>query len=164
MSASDRGEVEILERALRGLTPQSAHVDRDRLMFAAGVASTQRARRTWQGLAAASSLIAAALAVALGLHPPTTCTETVIRDHYVYVPVAASPALTQPGSGGLVAVASHEPGPPAGDVHLMQLRGVVLRWGVDALPRPQLGPATAGPRTPPTSAYDRRELSQSEKF
>ena len=166
MSTASAGEQEHFEQTLRGLTPSAANLDRDGLMFAAGAATAQRPGRLWQGAFAAAGLSAVSLGLMLALRPPTVVTETVTRDRIVHVPVTATPATVAshgPVAGEAtrpLALEDHHLTP--GDLRLRQMRDVILRWGVDAVPRPQVEPESRSLPARPTSAFDRHELLESD--
>ncbi len=95
-----------LESALKALAPAPAVVDRDRLMFEAGVASARRSvsvarRLAWPSIAAALGLIVAGESAALVLQPGPRVVErvVVVREPAVpalekSTPAPETPALT----------------------------------------------------------------------
>ena len=125
-----------LEEALKSLQPLAGAFDRDRLMYRAGQASAPRRGWAWPALASVLALTSAGLAFALVLQPVPQSVERVI---YVEVPAAPEEAVSpgdsiaSPVGGSPAAVfGSSRPDPLA----YAQLRSVVLRDGVDAMPRP----------------------------
>ena len=130
-------EVTALEAALAGLAPAPAALDRDRLMFRAGLAAARRPGWLWPGAAGVLSLATATLAVLLAVRPGPEVVERVV---YREVPVRIE---RQP-----------EPGPPGREVdepswggeagRYFQTREQLLRWGLDGVPvPPPLMPAPA---------------------
>jgi len=107
------GEVARVERALAQFSPRTANVDRDRLMFLAGAASTlnpvahgrvSRAdaadKRAWQWPAATAALAATSLALAVALFlRPEPQLRIVYQDRPAAVataePPAAAPAVVE---------------------------------------------------------------------
>jgi hypothetical protein len=117
-------EVSALEAALAGLPPAPAGLDRDRLMFRAGLAASRRPGWLWPGAAGVLGLATATLAVLLALRPEPVVVERVVyRD--VPVRVERQPARE-----------TDEPswGEEAG--RYFQAREQLLGRGLDGVPVP----------------------------
>ena len=130
--------------ALAALAPRPPALDRDRLLFNAGRASTPRPW-FWRLTAASSTMLAAALAAALLLRPPPQPVE-----HIVYVRVEPTPQplpKTDAPPSPPAPVESEPPPAPAlyswPSTPYTRLEARVLRWGLDGLAEPT--PASAAP-------------------
>ncbi len=161
--SEDQGSLESVEQALAGFTPAPPRLDRDRLMFLAGQASTQasvhteklalpagRANWLWPASTAALAATSLALAAAL-LVRPMPQPQVVYRDR---------PVLVQPPRG-IQSPPAHErdvapqpvlPSPglaegPATHGGYLKTRGVALRIGLDGLGSPSGGSNAANPAT-----------------
>jgi len=145
-------ELTAVESALAGLVPARSHVDRDQLMFQAGLASTQawgRSRWLWPAVAAALAVVACGEGVVLATRRPS------VRVVVVREPVKSSEDQPAP-----VVILSHSPLPsspvPDASAHTepdaLRLRRQILRFGVDELPeRPPLLTHSSGETKPPVS-------------
>jgi hypothetical protein len=130
-------EVSALEAALAGLAPAPAVLDRDRLMFRAGLAASRRPGWLWPGATGVLVLATATLAVLLALRPGPVVVERVV-DRDVPVRVERQPEQGPP------ARETDEPswGGEAG--RYFQTREQLLRRGLDGVPvPPPLAPAPA---------------------
>jgi hypothetical protein len=130
-------EVSALEAALAGLAPAPAVLDRDRLMFRAGVAASRRPGWLWPGAAGVLGVATATLAVLLAVRPgPVVVERVVIRE----VPGRAEPQRQQ----AVPAQGTHEPSWGRGVGPYFQIQEQLLRHGLDGVPvPPPLPPAPA---------------------
>jgi hypothetical protein len=127
------GELASFESALRRLSPATARIDRDQLMFRAGCASAARSKRIprwlWPAATAAMTLVSATLAVLLAQgdrEPPGRGQRPV--------DVATTPASPRaPSSDDAEQTVEY---PPLSQVAYFSLRETVLDRGVDAIPGP----------------------------
>jgi hypothetical protein len=134
-------ELNPIESALEKLAPARSRIDRDRLMFQAGVnsAKAQSPRRwVWPAIAASLAVVAlsesAALAVRRGpsvlvvQQPAPVVPDQAVRPEPVQILIQAPPTQSQ----------EQEPWLPAGS-EALSIRRQVLRFGVEGLPdRPSL--------------------------
>jgi hypothetical protein len=127
-----------LEAALAGLAPAPAALDRDRLMFRAGLASARRPGWPWPCAAGVLGLTAAMLAVLLALRPGPQVEERLV---VVEVPVPVekpSPAPEQKSEQEPLGRETDEPSWRGGPY--FQTQEQLLRWGLDGLPVPPPAP------------------------
>ena len=136
-----------LEAALGSLSPAAPTLDRDRLMFRAGQASTRRRARAWQGLAAA---LAVTTTVSIVLRPA----PSAVRPTFV-------PGSGQTGSGGSFLANAPEPLTrharlAAAGTYFRQRQALLSGEEEAAMPTsaPSTGAADALPRLP-TRLLDR---------
>ncbi len=157
MPRFDPENVSALERALAGLAPSIAGLNRDRLMFAAGQSAARRRRRLWPVATGLMAAVAACLAVALLLRPGPAPEVRYVR---VEVPAAPAPAP---------AVTEPEPAAPdAAPVPLpasayWRVQQAMLRRGLDVAPEAAGAPPTAAlpaAEVAPLSAWDWRSHSR----
>ena len=106
--------------ALGGLRPAPAGLDRDRLMFQAGRASTRRTRHLWRAVAA---VLAACLCLSIAFRPPPRETVRIVR---VAAPPSQAPAHPTVRE-------SSTPWPVRPDSYI-RMRSAVLERGLCALP------------------------------
>jgi hypothetical protein len=127
-----------LELALAALTPSAGHINRDRLMYAAGRRSAGR-RWTWQLTCGLLTLATVWMGAAWFLRagaPPT--------DRIVYVPLSVAPGSHEAMRSGPEDASTAVQTPSiatTGGVYL-HMRDDVLRWGAD-----YLAPKSAMPTT-----------------
>lgn len=140
-------ELTRLEADLLSLTPVLPHLDRDQLMFAAGLASKRS--WVWPTATAVMSAVALTLGVILVTRP-----APVDRVEYVTVPARPDPTPA-PKPNPQVPTPKPAPAPytsqetPWPERHgYFQLQDQVLRWGLDGLPNAR--PAPEPPRKPDT--------------
>ena len=164
-------ELMAIESALGGLIPVSAGLDRDRLMFQAGVLSRSRSGRAgwvWPSVAAVLSLAVACESVFLAWRPAPRVVERIV---VVHEPVAPSPAepprdraapLLAPVVISSQDVESPDAIPEAlayltatRNSDYLRLQDMVLRFGLDAFPEPVRRSA------PPGSHHDMPESRSS---
>jgi hypothetical protein len=127
-------ELAELETALAALRPAPPALDRDRLMFRAGLASARRGRWLWTGTTAALALVAAGLGTALVLRPaPPTIERTV----YVEKPEPPSPQAVESIPADSASSRAVE--------RYFRFRDELLSRGLDALPEPPAGPPAESP-------------------
>jgi hypothetical protein len=144
MPEPDAKDLNELERALAGLLPSAAGLDRDRLMFQAGRTARGPGRWRWPAATGAMTAVAAGLGLMLLLRADP---EPVIVVHNAPVIQSAVPAANQ-------SAPADAPAPPraADNVQAAQsvwrLQETALRHGPDALPEP--GPS--GAPAPATAA------------
>lgn len=145
-------DLNTFESALRDLTPAPSALDRDALMFAAGLAhATRRARPAllWQLATAALALVAAGQAALLATRPTTTVERPTIVQQ-----APPPPALTPPPA----------PRPnvrlPAPRTDQQRLALQLARYGLDALPP---APAAVAARSdPPPNTPSAADLLRAE--
>jgi hypothetical protein len=121
-------------RTLAEAAPHPGHLNRDALLFAAGLAAGRR-RRFWPAVAAALALLSAGLGATLLLRAPAV--REVDRIVYVQVPAPVpesvrppTPAPSTPEEPSPLASA-----PPGAEwIAGLRLRNQVLRDGLSALP------------------------------
>ncbi len=124
-----------IEAGLGSLVPTRSRIDRDRVMFRAGQASSRRPSsngRAWMAIAASLALVASAEGYLLARRPSTEIVERVIvvrepADSPIAPSVerVTSPAPSRPGSSLGLGRTAHE-----------RMAEQVLRYGLDGLPRP----------------------------
>lgn len=137
-------ELTALESSLSALRPLPDRLNRDQLMFEAGRLSARR--RSWAWPAATGALAASCMILsgALVLRAPPAPAERIV---YVPSPApAAAPDRTAapPAAAAVAGVPSTLEDEPAVNVaNLLSQRGLVLRFGADALPDATLAPAGA---------------------
>ena len=153
----DEPELSEIEAALGSLVPSRSRVDRDRVMYQAGRASSRPApsgRRPWIAVAASLGLVALGEAALLARAP---------SERVVFVrepaPSPAGPALEvasvrPPASGPRPPGPSPDLGPGAHN----RLAWQVLRYGLDGLPAPS--PSAGGGDLAPWPAPSRRILRE----
>jgi hypothetical protein len=125
-----------LESALQALVPLAGRLDRDRLFFQAGRASTPRPRWVWPCATGAMAALALGLGVALTVRPGPQTVERV-----VYVSIDRAPANADRDRVTPMPPAAVTPPAATADAGPVQpgylgLQQQVLRWGPDALPDP----------------------------
>lgn len=160
-------ELRIVEQALAGLAPAAPRIDRDRLMFLAGQASSGRepradanlaktrpigklshpARLLWPATSAALAATSLALAIAL-VNRPAPAERIVYRDREVIVADAAPslPVTTPPLTKGPPKALSTASATLPAD-NYVRTRDLALRLGLDALGN---APRGGGDRETPT--------------
>ena len=129
-------ELRMIEEALGRLAPARSRLDRDRLMFQAGVLSARspaRHRWVWPSIAAALALLAMSESILLAVRPRT-------RVVLAQAPPPQEPPVSQPSIELLSNVEpsrsrAPEPWLP-GDSAGLGLKRQVLRFGLDGLPDP----------------------------
>ncbi len=129
-------EPDPIEAALGRLTPARSRLDRDRLMFQAGVNSVKaRTARQWVWPAIAASL--AALAVSESVLLATRPRARIVVVQRPVVPAQDAGARSEPVEilvqTPQVQASEPEPWPPAGG-EMLGLRQQVLRFGLEGLP------------------------------
>ena len=135
-----------LAAALASLRPAAPTLNRDSLLFNAGLASAPRPW-FWRVCAAVSTTATAVLALVLVMRPPPTPVVSI-----VYVPVAASreDQPTKPEAPPPPAPPESEPAAPPyfswPTTPYARMEERVLRWGLDGLAEPTPPPA-APPET-----------------
>ena len=141
-------ELKAIEASLGSLVPQWGGLDRDRLMYSAGVASARGQRSAgwmWPAATAVMTLLSATLAVSLaGRDEP----RVVERIKYVsdVGPTKTTPDPSPPG----VSVDQERQLPvDASFVSYLRLRRLVLAGGVEALPPPPARRDDGGARPAP---------------
>jgi len=117
------------ESALAGLRPADPSIDRDRLMFLAGCASVRRPSWMWPSV---TVLLAVVLAVLLIARPAPQQIERIIYIESDRLPTAWMPT----------ARTEHMVPPEA---MYVKLRNRVLKYGLDALPKPKFSVLTDEP-------------------
>lgn len=144
------GEME-LEAALAGLTPaRAASINRDRVMFLAGRASTRRRRYLWQG---ASVLLLVVLVASLVTRPKPE-REPAQRDL-----IAAGRNQTVSVTVAAGATPDIDPAQVEAYRDYVRLRRWVLERGVDALPGSAVAPE--GRSLTPTAGQTLRDFLSS---
>ncbi len=169
-------ELNEIERALGQLNPARGRLDRDRIMFQAGVLHAQARSRTrwvWPSLAATLALVAVSESVALAVRPaprvvvvqqPAPLPESVAP----HAPRVGPPPSAVPGSAAPEPIEILSQAPPSeeepddlwtmGGGEALALRRQVLRFGVDGLPDlpPLLSQSDgkADESSPPLRRYD----------
>jgi hypothetical protein len=128
-------ELNPIESALGRLAPARSRIDRDRLMFQAGVNSAKAQtplRWVWPAIAASLAVVAVSESVVMAVRPgpgvvvvqqPAVQEDRAVRPEPVQILVQAPPS---PSS-------EQEPWLPAGN-NAMGLRRQVLRFGLEGLP------------------------------
>jgi hypothetical protein len=133
-------EVTALEAALAGLAPAPAVLDRDRLMFRAGLAASRRPGWLWPCAAGVLGLAAVTLAVLLALRPgPVVVERVIVRE----VPVRIE---RQPEQGP-PARETDEPSRVGWAGPYFQTQERLFHWVLDGVPVP--------PPLPPAPALDK---------
>jgi hypothetical protein len=143
-----------IESALAGLVPVPSRLDRDQLMFKAGVASARSApvrRWVWPSVAAAFALAMISESLVLAIRPGPRVIERVV---VVREPAHAAPAIAPSNTAKLrptpaaTLIDTRSPEPPSfasswvGAPDYRRMENLVLRLGLDALPE------LASPRLP----------------
>ncbi len=131
-------ELNPIESALGRLAPARSRIDRDRLMFQAGVisAKAQSLRRwVWPSIAVSLAVVALSESVALAVRPMPSVVvvqqlapvaeDRAVRPDPVQILIQAPPSQSS----------EQEPWVPAGSATL-GLRRQVLRFGLEGLPDP----------------------------
>ena len=141
----DRGSLDEFERALSGLQPRKAAVDRDRLMFLAGQAAAQRSRgssKFWPAATVMVALVAGGLGHFSGSRTVST-TTTAPSDRSAIASGDSHPTgdNLRPTRNVTLSIAARPEAQPFGGASYssdplayINLRHSVARWGVDALP------------------------------
>ena len=179
LSEHDPLEQDPLEQALRQFTPRPSTLDRDRLMFLAGMETRGEGRGThaiqkqvwlWPALTAGMSTVAACLAFALAWQMSRPPLERIIVRE---VPAPAVSPVPQPQQETVVQAENiaNKPVPqqfissplplslPASSV--LQMRNLALRFGVEALPANQRSQAWSAS---PPSAIDQWQQLRDGSF
>jgi len=128
------GDLNSLEAALKVLIPAS-NLNRDRLMFEAGRATTRKRRWVWPSLTAAALLLSGMLSAILVMRP------TVERPIYVQIQPPAPAPMPAP--------LATEPAQPLARADYLRLRDQLLTDGVESLP-----PSSPAPVSPPLRLKD----------
>jgi len=137
-----QSELAAIETVLRGLTPATETIQRDRLMYLAGRASAQRAssisRFAWPLTTAALLL----LSLTLGARSMLS-SGPVERIIYVDRPAHGEQSMARLDSTMSPAASPARFQAPQGDqLNYMQLRNVVLTRGADSMPAPSASGAS----------------------
>ncbi len=127
-----------LETALASLSPKATSVDRDRLMYLAGLAAASKSpapSRLWRLATAASLLMAASFGGML-----------LVRgsQQVVYIERHEPADVSQPDRSSVAAQDDHRPQQKQIPADYLKLRRLVLADGVDALPSPKPRPGSGG--------------------
>jgi hypothetical protein len=138
-------EINALEQALTALAPLPSAIDRDRLMYRAGQASSAGRRWPWPSATAVLAMAVAALGAVVIFRPEATVAPQAasaekgkvrVVEKIVYVKVPA-PAPAEPKSTPPASTSSEAPaedlGPVAFSMGHFQLQNQLLRWGLDGL-------------------------------
>ncbi len=148
-------ELKALESALGDLVPAKSRVDRDRLMYQAGLLATQTPRYSrwlWPAIAAALAVVAGAEGLVLAARPHVRVIERVV--------VVREPAKGVDESPSPIVILSQSPQEPSSvqdslsltNSDALRLRGQMLRFGIDELPeRPSLLTHSSGDVQPPAT-------------
>jgi hypothetical protein len=126
-------ELTPLERALRGLTPSAAPLNRDTVMFQAGRASAPPSR-LWPVATAACSLVALGFGFVLaprsapGSAQPAVVQQVIVRPQNAPAPSVEPPTPPEPSTVNAAPLWE----PPASQYD--QVRENVLHLGLDGLP------------------------------
>jgi hypothetical protein len=131
-----------LEAALRTLAPAAPAIDRDRLMFEAGVASARPSVHRWRGATAAAGAIAALLVVALGVSLTAGQRDPQVVREVVYVERPETVRPSSAPSSDIIMATDAAPAFTTSDALLLSsgspesnylsMRDRALRWGVGA--------------------------------
>jgi hypothetical protein len=129
-----------IERSLAGFTPAPPQVERDRLMFLAGQANSDRraggvSSYIWPTATVAFATSSLILAATLFLRPEPAA-RIVYRDRPVAAPARPVSARSEPLIASVPAPSREAPAPRVPDNHYLQTREVALRMGLDALGSP----------------------------
>jgi hypothetical protein len=134
-NASPEPEMSEIEAALGSLVPTRSRIDRDRVMFRAGQASSRPPSsngRAWMAIAASLALVASAEGFLLARRPSIEVVERIVVDREpasspIVRPVerVANPAPSQAGNFLGMGQSAHD-----------RLAEQILRYGLDGLPRP----------------------------
>jgi hypothetical protein len=129
-------DLNLIEAALGRLAPARSRLDRDRLMFQAGVNSVKARdsrRWVWPAIAASLAVVALSESVVMALRPgpdvivvqqpPPVANEQAVKPEPVEILVQSPPVRSQ----------EQESWPPAGG-EMLGLRQQVLRFGLEGLP------------------------------
>jgi hypothetical protein len=131
-------ELNLIESAMGRLAPARSRIDRDRLMFQAGVnsAKAQSPRRwVWPAVAASLAVVALSESAALAVRS---------GQHVVVVQQSATAPESRPAEPEPVQILSQSPPSrtegneywPSGGGEALALRRQVLRFGLEGLPDP----------------------------
>jgi hypothetical protein len=126
-----------LANVLARLRPAPAPLDRDLLMYRAGLLARRRWQWFWPCLAAAMTLLATGLGLGLLFQPPHQQVHQVIVVRETQPPPETAPPVP--------AAAADHPARQPPLTYYTQLQEQVLRWGLDGLPQPPAPPADKGP-------------------
>jgi len=160
-------ELSEIESALGGLTPARSRIDRDRIMFQAGVLHWKgqfRRRWVWPSIAATLALVAVSESVALAVRPAP---RVIVVQQPALVP-ESRPAEPEP-----VQILSQSPPSPSegndlwstGGGAALAMRRQVLRFGVDGLPElPSLVSQSDSSTAEASSPLRRYELNKVMKL
>ncbi len=122
--------------SLGALTPASARLDRDALMFRAGQWATGRRSRTgrfaWPAVAASLAMVALGEGALLAIQPGARVVERIV---VVHVPAPVPPPVPMPEVAAPVASIPFQTYPLAlNETPAGRLAGQLLRYGLDGLP------------------------------
>jgi hypothetical protein len=172
-NTNQRSGDDSIEQLLGSFAPGPANIDRDQLMFQAGMRAAQaaaelpsltlRARvqtRLWPALALVSTAAAVILAIAIWQRPERV---VMVQQPHIEQPAIENRLVKQSPPSPPEAIVSPEPFPnrvstfdPA--LNYVQRRDLVVRDGPEALPAPAIGDAHVA-RTTPTQRELLKELS-----
>ena len=143
-------ELKAVESTLADLVPAKSHIDRELLMFQAGLASARsqspalgfslvqgRPRWLWPAIAAGLGALAWGEGVMLATRKP----EVRVVEHVVVMREPAKAEALSPAPPSVV-ILSHSPEPslrdfnpsPIGESDALRLRRQILKFGVDEMP------------------------------
>jgi hypothetical protein len=150
-------ELEAVESALGRLAPARSRLDRDRLMFEAGVLSVRSGSRrgwVWPSIAAGLAVMAVSESFVLATRPDPHV--VVVRQEAAPARRAVEPEPVQILVGGRPSASQEEDSRIGGGGEGLGLRRQVLRFGIEGLPDPSLltqsGSTDAAPREVPEAA------------
>jgi len=148
-------ELKAIESALGELVPVSSRLDRDQLMFQAGALSVRRpslGRWVWPSIAAALAIALVSESLVLAVRPAARVVDRIVVVHEPAPGPPSPPAASTSGAGPTPGATIPSPSPvyvvsqrslpedalwplPSARVSDSQrLQGLVLRFGLDALP------------------------------
>ncbi|MCI0459300.1 MAG: hypothetical protein L0Z62_20315 [Gemmataceae bacterium] len=150
-----------LESVLKGLAPAAPRLDRDALLFRAGQASVPRPGRLWPCATCLLALVAGGLGLALAVRPEAPVRERVV---FITMPAPEPPGkpdplrgLTPPARQAPVTAPSFGGSAEQGRLGYHALSRLVLRWGIEGLPR-SVPAAPSGKAAPLAPAPSYRQL------
>lgn len=131
-------ELRAIEDALGSLAPAKGRLDRDRVMFRAGQASSPArtsGRGVWKAVAASCAIVALGEGALLAHRPAPAVIEKIVVVRELAAPSTIPPRATAdvPSPAPRVA-ASDEVSFSLGRTEYERLAGQVLRYGLDGLP------------------------------
>jgi hypothetical protein len=142
-----RPELTFLERALGGLAPRPARLDRDALLFRAGQSAAPR-RWLWPCSTAVATTVAVVLGVLLAVRPQPTVIERIVPVPALEPTTVEKPSAAEP--------APETPEVPDSWTPRRRLQEHLLRHGLDGLgefsPEPEPPPRSNIPLTHPLSS------------